>query len=189
MLDEASADHLHMQQVPIAEIWSKQQPVMLAVVFAQQAGTILPARLRPNLGLSMLALSCAKPCAIPEQGQAQIRTSSGNHLINRLLLNKSKERRMSPGPEGASGAASPRACRKAIGTGPIRAGSMVIDRATKRLGVSRHSKSLCNVWSIQLFEKILPLFCRHLPVYIFNNADATLQGTGGSRHSLGPRQV
>lgn len=79
--------------------------------------------------------------------------------------------------------------RKPIGTGPIRAGSTVIDRATKRLGGSHHSKSPRNVWSIQFFEKKLPLFCRQLPVYAFTNAVATLQGTGGSRHSLGLRQM
>lgn len=43
-------------------------------------------------------LSYTKLCAIPEQrqGEAQIRISSGNHLINTLFLNKSKERRDEP---------------------------------------------------------------------------------------------
>lgn len=86
---------------------------------------------------------------------------------------------------------------KPIGTSPISAGSTIIDRATERLGVSHHSKSPCNVWIIQLFEKKLPLFCRQLPVYIFNNEcgchapgrrrQQTLPWTKTSANSLGER--
>lgn len=54
----------------------------------------------PSTSQAEFASSCTKPCAIHEQGQreAQIRTSSGNHLINKLLLNKTKERMVEPQP-------------------------------------------------------------------------------------------
>lgn len=57
--------------------WSLQEaeqgitPVVLTVVLVPQVTTSLPARLRPSLGLTMLAL----------QGEAQPRTSSGRCLI------------------------------------------------------------------------------------------------------------
>lgn len=67
-----------------------------------------------------------------------------------------------------------------------------MDRTCERLSASHQSQSPRDVRSIQLFEKILPLFCRQLPVYIFNNTDTMLRGaalteTQISVNSLGER--
>lgn len=100
VLKEASADHLHMQQVPIAEV--SNNPSHACCGLCPASGRNPPSTSQAEFRTVYATLSYTKLCAIPEQrqGEAQIRISSGNHLINTLLLNKSKERRDEPRPGG-----------------------------------------------------------------------------------------